>query len=44
MPYLSKTVNVEVVRLDQTPDAYARFDVGSPSKFVIDPHGMLAAS
>ena len=43
MPYLSKALNVEVVTLDQAPNGYARFDEGSPSKFVIDPHGMLAA-
>lgn len=43
MPYLSKTLNIEVLTLDQAPDGYARFDAGSPSKFVLDPHGLLAA-
>ncbi len=43
MPYLSKVLNVEVITLDEAPEGYARFDQGSPSKFVIDPHGLLAA-
>lgn len=43
MPYLSKVLNVEVITLDAAPEGYARFDQGSPSKFVIDPHGMMAA-
>ncbi|MGL4395191.1 MAG: formaldehyde dehydrogenase, glutathione-independent, partial [Hyphomicrobium sp.] len=43
MPWLSATVNVEVVSLDAAPDAYAAFDQGSSKKFVLDPHGMLAA-
>ena len=41
MPYLSKVMNIEVITLDQAPDGYAKFDKGSPAKFVIDPHGML---
>jgi glutathione-independent formaldehyde dehydrogenase len=44
MPYLSKVMNIEVITLDQAPDGYAKFDKGSPSKFVIDPNGMLKAS
>jgi glutathione-independent formaldehyde dehydrogenase len=41
MPYLSKALNIEVITLDQAPDGYAKFDKGSSSKFVIDPHGLL---
>ena len=43
MPYLSDVLNIEVITLDDAPDGYAKFDQGSPSKFVIDPHGLLAA-
>ena len=43
MPWLGQTVNVEVVTLDAAPAAYAEFDRGSPKKFVLDPHGMMAA-
>ena len=43
MPYLSKALNIEVITLDGAPSGYARFDEGSASKFVIDPHGLLAA-
>lgn len=42
MPYLSKVLNIEVITLDDAPDGYARFNAGSPAKFVIDPHGLLA--
>lgn len=41
MPYLSKLMNVEVISLEQAPEAYHIFDEGSPKKFVIDPHGMI---
>ena len=43
MPYLSKALNVEVISLDEAPEGYAKFDMGSPAKYVIDPHGLLAA-
>ena len=36
-------MKVEVIKLDDAPAGYAVFDEGSPSKYVIDPHGMLAA-
>jgi len=41
MPYLSEVMNVEVVSLDQAPEAYRLFDEGSPKKYLIDPHGSL---
>lgn len=43
MPDLSRALSIEVVPLDTAPDGYARFDAGSPSKFVLDPHGLVAA-
>lgn len=41
MPYLSKLMNVEIISLEQVPEAYRVFDEGSPKKFVIDPHGSI---
>lgn len=43
MPYLGAMLNTKVISLDDAPDAYETFDQGSPNKFIIDPHGMLAA-
>jgi len=40
---IAKAVNVEVIRLDDAPRGYRDFDKGAAKKFVIDPHGMLAA-
>jgi len=40
---ISKIVNVEVISLDQAPRGYQQFDGGAAKKFVIDPHGMIAA-
>ena len=39
---IAKIVNVEVISLDRAPEGY-KFDGGAPRKFVIDPHGLLAA-
>jgi glutathione-independent formaldehyde dehydrogenase len=41
MDYLSEVTNIEVITLEQAPEAYQLFDKGSPKKFVIDPHGSL---
>lgn len=41
---LPALVDVAVIELDQAPDGYAEFDAGVPKKFVIDPHGSLAAA
>src|SRR5437016_4994300 len=38
---IAKAVNVEVISLDQAPEAYKAFDAGIPKKFVIDPHHTL---
>lgn len=43
MPYLSPMLNTKVVSLDEAPAAYEAFDQGSPNKFIIDPHGSIAA-
>ncbi len=39
----AKACNVEVITLDDAVRGYADFDKGAAKKFVIDPHGMLAA-
>lgn len=40
---IAKAVNVQMISLDQAPDGYADFDGGAAKKFVIDPHGSVAA-
>ncbi len=40
---IAKAVNVQVISLDDAPAGYHDFDKGAAKKFVIDPHGMLAA-
>jgi glutathione-independent formaldehyde dehydrogenase len=40
---IAKAVNVEVIGLDDAPKGYKDFDYGAAKKFVIDPHGMIAA-
>jgi threonine dehydrogenase-like Zn-dependent dehydrogenase len=37
------TVGVEVISLDDAPRGHQAFDPGAPRKYVIDPHGQLAA-
>jgi glutathione-independent formaldehyde dehydrogenase len=39
----AKACNVAVISLDQAPQGYVDFDRGAAKKFVIDPHGVLAA-
>jgi glutathione-independent formaldehyde dehydrogenase len=41
---IAKAVNVTVISLDQAPQGYMDFDKGAAKKFVIDPHGTLAAA
>jgi glutathione-independent formaldehyde dehydrogenase len=36
-------VNVQTISLDDAPKGYSDFDKGAATKFVIDPHGMVAA-
>ncbi|WP_445156572.1 formaldehyde dehydrogenase, glutathione-independent [Halomonas sp. E14] len=40
---IADAVNVQVISLDQAPQGYADFDGGAAKKFVIDPHGSVAA-
>jgi len=41
--HIADIVGVQVISLDQAPKGYGEFDAGAPKKFVIDPHGALAA-
>jgi glutathione-independent formaldehyde dehydrogenase len=41
--HIAKAVNATVIRLDDAPDGYRDFDRGAARKYVIDPHGMIAA-
>ncbi|MEP1444722.1 MAG: hypothetical protein ABJK37_01235 [Paraglaciecola sp.] len=40
---IANAVNVQVISLDDAPKGYADFDGGAATKFVIDPHGNVAA-
>lgn len=40
---IADIVNAQVISLEDAPSGYADFDKGVAAKFVIDPHGMLAA-
>lgn len=40
---IAKAVNVQVISLDQAAEGYRDFDKGAAKKYVIDPHGMIAA-
>src|SRR3954469_4494538 len=39
---IAKAVNVKTISLDQSPKGYKDFDKGAATKFVIDPHKMVA--
>ncbi len=39
---IAKAVNVKTITLDESPKGYKDFDKGAATKFVIDPHGMVA--
>jgi glutathione-independent formaldehyde dehydrogenase len=41
---IAKAVNVDVISLDEAPTGYSDFDKGAAKKYVIDPHGALAAA
>jgi glutathione-independent formaldehyde dehydrogenase len=41
---IAKAVNVDVISLDDAPKGYDDFDKGAAKKYVIDPHGALAAA
>lgn len=40
---IAKAVNVTVISLDEAPQGYKDFDQGAAKKFVMDPHGVIAA-
>lgn len=40
---IAKAVNATTISLDQAAQGYQDFDKGAAKKFVIDPHGMIAA-
>ncbi|RTL63423.1 MAG: formaldehyde dehydrogenase, glutathione-independent [Pseudonocardiaceae bacterium] len=40
---IAKAVNATVISLDDAPRGYQEFDKGAARKYVIDPHGSLAA-
>jgi glutathione-independent formaldehyde dehydrogenase len=41
---IAKAVNATVISLDDAPRGYKDFDKGAAKKYVIDPHGMIAAA
>lgn len=40
---IARATNVTVIGLDEAPQGYQDFDKGAAKKFVIDPHGVIAA-
>jgi glutathione-independent formaldehyde dehydrogenase len=41
--HIAKAVNATVISLDDAPQGYEDFDSGVAKKFVLDPHGLIAA-
>ena len=41
---IAKAVNATVVSLDEAPQGYQDFDKGASKKYVLDPHGLVAAA
>jgi glutathione-independent formaldehyde dehydrogenase len=41
--HIAQAVNATTISLDDAPRGYAEFDKGAAQKYVIDPHGMVAA-
>lgn len=41
--HIAKAVNAVTIGLDEAPRGYQEFDQGAAKKYVIDPHGMVAA-
>ncbi|HEX3572956.1 MAG TPA: formaldehyde dehydrogenase, glutathione-independent [Rhodopila sp.] len=41
---IAEIVNATVIPLEDAPKGYEAFDEGAASKFVLDPHGLLAAA
>jgi glutathione-independent formaldehyde dehydrogenase len=42
--HIADAVNATVIPLDRAPEGYRDFDQGAARKFVIDPHGLIAAN
>ena len=40
---IAKAVNVTTISLEEAPTGYKDFDKGAAKKYVVDPHGMIAA-
>jgi glutathione-independent formaldehyde dehydrogenase len=40
---IAKAVNATVITLDEAPNGYKDFDQGAAKKFVLNPHGLIAA-
>ena len=40
---IAKAVNATVITLDEAPQGYKDFDSGSAKKFILNPHGLIAA-
>ncbi len=40
---IAKAVNVKTISLKEAPQGYKDFDKGAAKKFVLDPHGLIAA-
>ena len=40
---IADAVNATVISLDEAPQGYVDFDKGAAKKFILDPHGMVAA-
>jgi glutathione-independent formaldehyde dehydrogenase len=40
---IAKATNVTVISLNEAPQGYKDFDAGAARKYVLDPHGMIAA-
>jgi glutathione-independent formaldehyde dehydrogenase len=41
--HIAQAVNATVISLGEAPEGYRNFDQGVAQKFVIDPHGLIAA-
>jgi glutathione-independent formaldehyde dehydrogenase len=41
---IAKAVNATVIALDDAPQGYKDFDKGAARKYILDPHGMIAAT
>ncbi|WP_345152355.1 zinc-binding dehydrogenase, partial [Arthrobacter ginkgonis] len=41
--HIAKAVNATAIGLERAPEAYAEFDAGAATKFVLDPNGYVAA-